>query len=1114
MNTPSLQKIILRTTTVLSLVAVIFSLGASVQAKPEAAVNISSIGAFQQVAAGTGWILFDGRLYWTENDGAAWRDITPAANIQAVDFLDASRGWTVASVMDSYALASTSDGGKTWQTRTLDLPALTKVDAPISNVYMGWHTDSHGWLVFQLATGNNFSRGVLFITTDGGVTWAARVVPLGEPVTFIDENNGWVSGGPAGNQTFRTRDGGLSWQPAPSNSDQLEGQNEAGWKKSESGECVGASCVREVKLLATLDGVHWESMRLPNGQTSLRENYSISDKALLLVDSDTKAYVGHGIDMCEIRSLTQMQTWWNSSPYSAVNLYIGGVSRGCSNSLLSTSYLSQLNAQGWRFIPTWVGLQASCSGYPSRMSPDPAVSYLQGVAEAEAAITVAQSLGLTETDGSGTVIYFDLEAYDTSNANCRAAANAFINGWTFELHTRGNLAGVYGASCGSAPTDWWSITNIPDALWIANWYASPGSVSFTPTASVWNAACLSNSLWPNHQRLRQYAGTHNETWGALTFSVDSNVLDGPLTVPNGTGDASAPSAPSNPNPANGSALERTNDTWLYWKTNGDTCSLHVWGSALDTTVATPCSNYHLGAQAGGAYSWQVTSTNGFGSTLGPIWNFGIKPASPSGLSAVPAASTRVNLTWTASTDTLDSYLVYADGALAGSAAGTATSFQVQNLACNSSHSFYVKAVRQGVQSDASNTASATTTSCAPVLVSPLGGVIVDSLQPTFTWQAVDGTTSYQIQVSTNSLFSTYAVNAKASTTSYTRPLAFLANKLYYWRVRAIGTFGYGDWASSSFTTPNPPPAPALISPASNGLVTDYTPRFDWKDVTAPTGTTLDHYQIQVALNSTFTSLLHDKSVVVSEFTPLTEFAPNTRNYWRVRAVNTLGHSGPWSAVWYFRAAMLPPNLVAPVDGTHLPNRRPIFDWSDMTGASSYTLQISTVTNFSSLIRTATVMGSTYSMPADLPANAALYWRVRANGTNGPSLWTNPWSFHTGNPPSVPTLLSPLNGSLINDLTPRLTWRAVTVPAGTTFDHYQVQVATDATFATLIVDQPVNALSPSEYTLTVPLLPNTKYYWRVQAVNASGEYSAWSAARYFRTSLTAVFEIWMDTIEWF
>jgi len=645
---------------------------------------------------------------------------------------------------------------------------------------------------------------------------------------------------------------------------------------------------------------------------------------------------------------------------------------------------------------------------------------------------------------------------------------------------------------------------VPDALWVANWYDNAGDVSYTRTASVWNAACLSNSLWPNHQRLRQYAGDHNETWGGLTLPIDSNVLDGPLTVPNGTGDASAPGMPSNPGPANGSTLERTNDTWLSWKTNGDTCSVHIWGGALDTTVPTNCSLYYLGVQGGGAYSWQVTAANGFGSTVGPTWHFNVRPAAPSGLTAVPASSTRVNLNWTLSSDepAVDNYLIFVDGVQVGSVAGGVHSYQAQSLMCNSSHIFYVKSVRQGVQSNQSNTANAVTGSCAPVLISPLSGLLVNSLRPTFVWQAVDGASFYQIQVSANPAFSSFSVNTRTSATSYTHSVSLIANRLYYWRVRAIGSFGYSDWASSSFTTPNPPGAPTLVSPSTNGLVTDYTPLFNWNDVTVPAGTIFDHYQIQVASDVAFTTLLHDESVVISEFTPLTEFPPNTRNYWRVRAVNTLGHVGAWSAVWNFRAAMLPPNPVLPADGTSLLHRRPTFDWSDVTGASNYTLQISTVANFGSLLRTASAVSSIYSMPSDLPANTTVYWRVRANGANGPSLWSATWSFHTANPPSVPILMSPFNNAQVNDLTPRLAWRAVTLPAGTMFDHYQVQVATDAGFASLVLDGTVATVSPSELTLITPLLPSTKYYWRVRALNTDGEYSPWSAVRAFRTTATA------------
>lgn len=1096
-------KTILRITTALCLMAVIFSLGASAQAGPEAAATVPSLNAFEQVSARTGWILFVGKLYWTNTDGVAWTNITPATHIQAVDFLDAARGWTVISASSGYSLASTRDSGKTWQTRTLRLPAFNKDGAPIAKVFMHWRTNLHGWLVFKLATGSNFSRGILFVTFDGGKSWERREVPLGEPVTFTDEDNGWVAGGPAGDQTFRTRDGGLSWESVSESRDPLNGQNEAGWKRWESGECADGVCVQEVKLLTRRAGV-WESMRLPNGQNSLRKSFPSQMKPSALGDSDTSVYIGQGFDTCEIPDSTKMQTWWNSSPYSAVNLYIGGVSRACGNLALTSQFVSSLNAQGWKFIPTWVGLQAACNegtyGANKVMNYDTTTAYNQGVNEADAAIAVAQALGLTNPDGSGTVIYFDLEHYSELNTACGDAATAFINGWSFRMRERGNLAGVYASPCNAR--DWWNTANMPDALWVANWYGN--NVSYTPTASVYGTVCMSDTYWNNHRRLRQYAGGHSETWGGQAIVIDSDVLDGPVTVPNGTGSASTPDAPSAPIPSHGATVARTNDTWLTWKTNGDTCSLHVYGGTLDTTVATNCSSYYLGMREAGAYHWQVTATNTFGSTVGPTWQFDIQPASPSGLTADAASATRVNLTWNASPDPLDNLLVFVDGAQAANIPGSAISYQVQNLACNSSHSFYLKAVREGIQSAASATVNATTPSCAPVLVSPLGGV-TDSLLPTFSWQSVESATQYLIQVSTSSAFSTLTVNTRTTATAYTASLPLTANKKYFWRVRAIGTFGNGDWASSSFTTPNPPPAPTLLAPANNSLVTNYRPRLNWQDVTPPTGTTLLHYQIQVAMDLNFTSPLHDTTVVPSEFTPPTKLAANTVFYWRVRSVNTLGHSGAWSVTWAFRTAILPPKLLSPVNGTVLLHRRPSFDWGNVVGASSYTLQISKYSNFSSLMVNTPATASNFTLPADLPANSTLYWRVRANGVNGPSLWSKTSSFTTGNPPSVPALVDPRINATIDDLTPLLIWRASTLPAGTTFDHYQLQIATNPNFTALVLDQSVTSLSPAEFTLTTPLLVNKDYYWRVRAFNTKGEYSAWSAVWYFKTSTTAVFE---------
>jgi len=58
----------------------------------------------------------------------------------------------------------------------------------------------------------------------------------------------------------------------------------------------------------------------------------------------------------------------------------------------------------------------------------------------------------------------------------------------------------------------------------------------------------------------------------------------------------------------------------------------------------------------------------------------------------------------------------------------------------------------------------------------------------------------------------------------------------------------------------------------------------------------------------------------------------------------------------------------------------------MNGATSYTIQVSTNNTFTLLVVNATVTPSTYSSTVNLPVGT-LYWRVRANGLNGPSLWS-------------------------------------------------------------------------------------------------------------------------------
>jgi len=107
--------------------------------------------------------------------------------------------------------------------------------------------------------------------------------------------------------------------------------------------------------------------------------------------------------------------------------------------------------------------------------------------------------------------------------------------------------------------------------------------------------------------------------------------------------------------------------------------------------------------------------------------------------------------------------------------------------------------------------------------------------------------------------------------------------------------------TTSAAPPATPAAPTLLSPAQ-----DATPAqpvaFDWSDVSGAAS-----YRIQIDDSSTFTSpLVVDQTVTASQFTAPALAA--RQHWWRVRASNSAGTAGPFSAVRRFtpRAETSPP----------------------------------------------------------------------------------------------------------------------------------------------------------------------------------------------------------------
>ncbi|MFH0989187.1 MAG: hypothetical protein V1799_04125 [bacterium] len=90
---------------------------------------------------------------------------------------------------------------------------------------------------------------------------------------------------------------------------------------------------------------------------------------------------------------------------------------------------------------------------------------------------------------------------------------------------------------------------------------------------------------------------------------------------------------------------------------------------------------------------------------------------------------------------------------------------------------------------------------APTLISPVNGATNVSTAPTLSWNASPGATSYRIQLSTNSTFSSTPFDQSGLTsTSFAVP-GLVTNTTYYWRVNATNSIGTGEWSPyRSFTT--------------------------------------------------------------------------------------------------------------------------------------------------------------------------------------------------------------------------------------------------------------------------------------------------------------------------
>ena len=249
--------------------------------------------------------------------------------------------------------------------------------------------------------------------------------------------------------------------------------------------------------------------------------------------------IGLGFDVCAAPSARFMRAWHRYSRYRAIGIYVGGADRACDQQNLTARWVRREAAAGWRFVPMYVGPQASFG-----QLSDPA---RQGVAAAADAVQQAQRL----TFGPQTPIYYDMEAYGPSASG---QALRFLAAWTRELHALGYVSGVYSSSSSGVAdlsrayhrTGYAHPDVIFDALW--NGAQNVGDPAYRP------------GDWPGRRRLHQFSGNVLQSFGGDTMDIDQDYLDLALTASGG----SVQSAPG--------TVEADGSTTVFYRGSGS----HLW----------------------------------------------------------------------------------------------------------------------------------------------------------------------------------------------------------------------------------------------------------------------------------------------------------------------------------------------------------------------------------------------------------------------------------------------------------------------------------------------------------------------------------------------------------
>ena len=259
------------------------------------------------------------------------------------------------------------------------------------------------------------------------------------------------------------------------------------------------------------------------------------------------------------------------------------------------------------------------------------------------------------------------------------------------------------------------------------------------------------------------------------------------------------------------------------------------------------------------------------------------------------------------------------------------------------------------------------------------------------WQPAPGATQYKVEIAETAGFGTSVVDSVTTTATRWVPTTPLwgsnGDRELFWRVVPVGvTTSANDAAIGSFTRAQAPTT-SLAAPTSDAAVAYPSPvTFSWAPVTGASS-----YVLAYGVSGSATPT----TVTVTDTTWTPDLLAAGRYEWSVTPRFPLPglkteYPGTESAVRAFTVtwpdSSARPTLVSPADGAALND--PLFEWTAVDGARSYTFQLSSDENFSdsAILVDAEVTGTVFA-PVHVLLNSTYYWRVAAKNPDGSLAWS-------------------------------------------------------------------------------------------------------------------------------